>query len=66
MFAAPNSTTVTWTFIDLVTDATTSGTFSSDIPAASLGLAPRGWISVGGTSSVIGMTLMSLYIESDF
>jgi hypothetical protein len=46
-----------------VSGATASGTISTDMPSTSTLLAPRGWISVGGTSSVIGMALCSLYLD---
>lgn len=67
MFCAPNSTTITYTFKDLAEGGSTvSGTVSTDIPAVNTMLASRGWMSVGGTSSVIGISLKSLYIESDY
>jgi hypothetical protein len=50
---------------DIGTGATTSGTISTNLPTTSTYLAPRGWITVGRTSSVIGIALMNLYIESD-
>jgi len=40
--------------------ATTSGTVSTNLPSTSTLLAPRGWMSVGGTSNVIGIALVSL------
>lgn len=67
MFCAPNSTTVYYTFKDLAEGGSSvSGNVSSDIPAVNTLFSARGWISVGGTSSVIGMALKSLYIETDY
>lgn len=43
-----------------------SGVITTNLPTTSTLLAPRGWMSVGGTSSVIGIALMSLYLESDY
>ena len=66
MFSPPGSTqSVSYTVTDLGTAATTSGTISTNMPTNTTLLAPRGWMSVGGTSSVIGIALMSLYLETD-
>ena len=66
MFVAPFSTTITYSFTDLATGAIATGTASSNIPAVNTLLGPRGYISAGGTSSVIGLALSSLYIETDY
>jgi len=67
MYAAPNSTTIYYTFKDLAQGGSTvSGSVNTDIPAVNTLLAARGWMSVGGTSSVIGIALKSLYLESDY
>lgn len=66
LFSAPNSGVVSYQVTDLVTDATTSGTISTDLPSGSTLLTPLGYMSVGGTSSVIGAALMGLYIETDY
>ena len=62
---APKGTTqsVAWLVTDLVSGAVASGTITTDLPAATTLLAPRGWISVGGTSSVIGFGLSSLVLD---
>ena len=54
---------VVWMVTDLVSGATASGTITTDLPSTSALLAPRGWMSVGGTSSVIGMGLNSIYLD---
>ncbi len=64
LYAAPNSTTIYYRLRDL-TDATqASGNVSSNIPAVNTLFSARGWMSVGGTSSVIGIALKSLLIET--
>jgi hypothetical protein len=66
IFAAPNASSITYEFTDLITNAVATGTFSTDIPSNVTGLNPYMYCSSGGTSSVIGMTLFSLYIETDY
>ena len=66
MFCPPNGTTITYSVTDLVTDAVASGTLTTDLPVATTFLAPKGAMSVGGTSSVIGICFMTLYLETDF
>lgn len=55
--------TLSYTVTDLVTAATASGTITTDLPSTSTMLMPRGYMSVGGTSSVIGMAVASIYVE---
>lgn len=67
LFSAPNqSTAVGYMFTDLTDDVVASGTITTNLPASSTLLAPRGWSSVGGTNSVIGISLASLYLETDY
>lgn len=66
IFCAPNGTAVFYEVTNLTTGATASGSAAADLPAATILLAPHGWMSVGGTSSVIGLALMNLYIETDY
>jgi hypothetical protein len=66
MFCAPNSTTLYYTFTDLSNGTTASGTVTTAIPAVNTLMSPRGYCSAGGTSSVIGIALSSLYIETDY
>jgi len=65
LFAAPNGSTVQYEVTDLGTGAKATGTISTDLPSSTTFLTPRGYCSVGGTSSVIGITLFSLYVETD-
>ena len=68
IFAAPNAGSVfSYAVTDLGTGAIASGTISSaDVPAVTALLAFRGYSSVGGTSSVTGIALSSMYIETDY
>lgn len=65
MFVAPNTSVVYYEITNVGTGAKATGSASSDLPSSTTGLSPRGYCSVGGTSSVIGYTLFSLYIETD-
>lgn len=65
LFCAPNGSTIGYQFTNLSTGDTVSGSVTTDIPGTTTLLAPKGYMSVGGTSSVIGIALMSLYVESD-
>lgn len=66
MFCAPGGTSVTMEFNILGTTNSISYTASTTLPATTTLLAPRLTASVGGTSSVIGMALASMYIETDY
>lgn len=66
LYCAPAGTTVGYEVTDLVTGAVANGTLSTDLPATTTLLAPLGYSSVGGTSGVTGITLMSLGIETDY
>jgi hypothetical protein len=66
MFTAPAASSVTVQFTRLSDGATFIHTVSTNMPGALTLLAPRGYYSVGGTSSVIGYALASLYIETDY
>lgn len=66
MFAPPGGTSLQFEFNDLTTGAVFRHTATTNLPAATTLLAPLGYYSVGGVSSVVGMALMSLYIETDY
>ena len=66
LFCAPNTSTVSWEVSRLNTAFSASGTISTDLPSSTTLLAPHAYRSVGGTSSIIGLTLMSLYVETDY
>ncbi len=67
MFCPPNGSAVEWQVTDLATGSVATGTVSAsgDLPSSTTALNPWAYCSVGGTSSVIGLTLFSLYIETD-
>jgi hypothetical protein len=64
MYSAPNSSIVTYTLTNINTGDAVSGTVTTDLPANTLFLGGRGYMSVGGTSSVIGIALIKQYIKS--
>jgi hypothetical protein len=64
MYSAPNSSVVSYTLTDLNSGTSTSGSVSSDLPSNTSFLGGRGYMSVGGTSSVIGIALIKQYIKS--
>jgi hypothetical protein len=65
LYCEPNGSSIDWQVTDLGTNDVASGSVSTDIPAGTSFLSPRGWMSVGGTSSVIGIALMNMWIETD-
>lgn len=68
LFSPPGANQeVYWTLTDMDSGGTIAeGSSNSNLPSLDKLLAPRGFASVGGTSSVVGLALMSLYIESDY
>jgi hypothetical protein len=66
IFCPPAAANAFWEVTDLVTGAVATGEITTNLPAAAALMGPRGWMSVGGTSSVIGIALCSVYIETDF
>lgn len=63
MLNAPGGSTVDFKFTRLATGVSFEHTATADLPSATTLLSARGWASVGGTNSVIGMSLGSLYIR---
>ena len=66
LFSPPGASYVDYQFTQLNASTTFRGRISTDLPATGTFLAPRGYTSVGGTSSVTGLALMGLYIETDY
>jgi hypothetical protein len=66
IWCAPNESKFNWRVTNLGTGAVASGDTgaSTDIPANTAYLAERGWMSVGGTSSVIGIGMSGGYYET--
>jgi len=66
LFSPPGTTqSVSYEVNELNTSNKATGTITTNLPTTTTLLAPRAWMSVGGTSSVIGIALISQYIESD-
>lgn len=67
MFSPPGTTqSVSYQITDLGTGAVATGTVTTDLPSTTTLMGHRVHMSVGGTSSVIGVAVMSVYIETDF
>lgn len=67
LFAPPGTTqSLSYEVTNLVSGAVATGTVTTDIPTTSTLLNLYGYMSVGGTSSVIGFATMGIYIESDY
>ena len=67
MYAPPGTTqSVSYVITDLVSGAVATGTVTTDLPANTVALGPHNYMSVGGTSSVIGVAMMNCHIESDY
>lgn len=65
IYCPPNGSSINWRIEDPVGGAFDFDGYSSDIPSAATMLAPRIYQSVAGVNSVIGITFMNLYSESD-
>jgi hypothetical protein len=65
LFCPPGGSTVGYEVTDLGTAAVATGTLVDNLPASTTLLNPLISMSVGGTSSVSGLNLFSLYIETD-
>ena len=64
MASNPGTTqAVDWTVTNLNSGAIASGTITTNLPATTSVLAPKGYCSVGGTSSVIGFALTGFYLD---
>lgn len=64
LFCKPGGSDVYYRVMDLGTGSVATGTINSDLPSATTLMHAKGWMSAGGTSSVIGMAVMSIYIET--
>lgn len=66
IFCPPNATWVGVQLTDLTTGDTAYQTFGSNLPASTQLLAPRAYMSAGGTSNVVGLAFMLAGIETDY
>jgi hypothetical protein len=64
--ADPNSTSVFYEVRDFGADKASSGIINTNLPAPGTLLAPRGHLSAGGTSSIIGFAFGQCKMISDF
>lgn len=62
---SPKGTTqsVTYTVTNINTGAVATGTVTTNLPGTTALLSSQGWMSVGGTSSVIGIALNSMWLD---
>lgn len=65
LFCQPGGSTVYYEVLDIETGDIASGSITTDLPSATTLMHLKGWMSAGGTSSVIGISFMSAYIEND-
>jgi hypothetical protein len=67
IWCASNESKLNWSLTDLINGTTVTGDtgVSTDIPTNTTYLAERGWMSVGGTSSVIGIAFAGLYYQTE-
>lgn len=63
---SPSGTTqrVDWRVLDLVSGAVATGSITTNLPATSTLMRPGAWVSVGGTSSVVGIAMTSMYLDT--
>jgi hypothetical protein len=66
LFCPPGGSWVRYEFTELGTSNVTTGEISTNLPATSSLVRPSIVASVGGTSSVIGISVASIYIETDY
>jgi hypothetical protein len=66
LFAAPGASSVFYEFVDLETGAVATGEITSNLPDPTTLIRWLIKASVGGTNSVIGISVVSAYIETDY
>ncbi len=64
IYCEPNASTIFCRVVNLVNNLEVTAALTSDIPSATTALGFRGYTSVGGTSSVVGISIMNVYQES--
>ncbi len=65
IFCAPNGGEVFFRLVDIVNGTVFSASATTNLPVNTTLMAPHGWMSVGGTSSVIGIAMARVRIETD-
>lgn len=66
LFCPPAGTSVTYEFTDLGTGDVALGNITTNLPDATTLMRPLIAASVGGVSTVIGIAVSSIYIETDY
>jgi Protein of unknown function (DUF2793) len=67
MFSPPGTTQLlSYEVTNLVTGAVATGSVTTNIPANNVLITPNLHMSVGGTSSVVGVAVMKVYVETDY
>ncbi len=67
IYAPPGTTqSLSYEITDLVSGAVATGTVTTDLPATSQLLSHYNYMSVGGTSSVVGIAVMGIAMETDY
>jgi len=67
LFSPPGTAqSVSYRIRNLMTGAEALGTVTTDLPLPTTFVSPSVHMSVGGTSSVIGLAINSIYIEADY
>jgi hypothetical protein len=65
-FCPPFADYVGWRVTDLVSGAQASGLITTNLPSETTLFNYQQWCSSGGTSSVVGYTFLSAYMETDY
>lgn len=66
MYCPPNGSYISYEITDLVTDVVATGTISTNLPVNTTLITTKLQMSVGGTSSVIGVAMFLMYTESEY
>jgi hypothetical protein len=66
LFSAPNGSSIGYRVTNLSTGNQTSGTISTNMPAATTFLAPQFWITNNATAAAAIMDFSGWYLESDY
>jgi hypothetical protein len=67
LYAVPGTVqSVEWSVTNIITGAVATGTITTNLPATTQGLTPHVYTSVGGTSSVVGLALAHISIDTHY
>lgn len=65
LYCAPNGTTIYYQAVNLTSNASTSGTITTNLPLNTQLLTWQAWRSNNATAAAVGLDIASLYIETD-